>query len=58
MSEPILSMKNVTMKFGGVTALNDVSFDPTNSIVVHKNPLGSTSPHMRFAITNGQGATA
>lgn len=27
MSEPILSMKNVTMKFGGVTALNDVSFD-------------------------------
>ena len=27
MSEPILSMKNVTMRFGGVTALNDVSFD-------------------------------
>lgn len=27
MSEPILSMKNVTMTFGGVTALNDVSFD-------------------------------
>lgn len=27
MSEPILSMKSVTMKFGGVTALNDVSFD-------------------------------
>jgi len=27
MSEPILSMKNVTMRFGGVTALNDVSFE-------------------------------
>lgn len=27
MSESILSMENVTMKFGGVTALNDVSFD-------------------------------
>ena len=27
MTEPLLSLKNVTMKFGGVTALNDVSFD-------------------------------
>lgn len=27
MTENILAMKNVTMKFGGVTALNDVSFD-------------------------------
>ncbi len=27
MTEPLLSLKNVTMQFGGVTALNDVSFD-------------------------------
>ena len=27
MTESILSLKNVTMKFGGVVALNDVSFD-------------------------------
>jgi branched-chain amino acid transport system ATP-binding protein len=27
MTVPLLSLKNVTMKFGGVTALNDVSFD-------------------------------
>ena len=27
MSDNILSLKNVTMKFGGVVALNDVSFD-------------------------------
>ena len=27
MTEPLLRLKNVTMKFGGVTALNDVSFD-------------------------------
>lgn len=27
MSDSILSLKNVTMRFGGVTALNDVSFD-------------------------------
>jgi branched-chain amino acid transport system ATP-binding protein len=27
MSTPILSLKNVTMQFGGVKALNDVSFD-------------------------------
>lgn len=27
MSESILSMQNVTMRFGGVTALNDVTFD-------------------------------
>jgi len=27
MTEPLLSLKNVTMKFGGVTALDDVSFD-------------------------------
>ncbi len=27
MSNPVISLKNVTMKFGGVTALNDVTFD-------------------------------
>ena len=27
MSSPLIQLKNVTMKFGGVTALNDVSFD-------------------------------
>ncbi|MFM8921096.1 MAG: ABC transporter ATP-binding protein [Candidatus Nanopelagicaceae bacterium] len=27
MSEPILKLQNVTMQFGGVTALNDVTFD-------------------------------
>lgn len=27
MSSPVISLKNVTMKFGGVTALNDVSFE-------------------------------
>jgi branched-chain amino acid transport system ATP-binding protein len=27
MSESILKLQNVTMKFGGVTALNDVTFD-------------------------------
>ncbi len=27
MSTPVLSLKNVTMRFGGVTALNDVTFD-------------------------------
>jgi branched-chain amino acid transport system ATP-binding protein len=27
MTEPLLRLENVTMKFGGVTALNDVSFD-------------------------------
>lgn len=27
MSSPLIQLKNVTMKFGGVTALNDVTFD-------------------------------
>lgn len=27
MSEPLIQLKNVTMKFGGVTALSDVTFD-------------------------------
>ena len=27
MSEPILKLQNVTMQFGGVVALNDVSFE-------------------------------
>lgn len=27
MSTPVISLKNVTMRFGGVTALNDVTFD-------------------------------
>jgi len=27
MSETLLSIKNLTMKFGGVTALNDVSIE-------------------------------
>ena len=27
MSEPILKLQNVTMQFGGVVALNDVTFE-------------------------------
>jgi ABC-type branched-subunit amino acid transport system ATPase component len=27
MSTPVMSLKNVTIQFGGVKALNDVSFD-------------------------------
>jgi branched-chain amino acid transport system ATP-binding protein len=45
MTEPLLSLKNVTMKFGGVTALNDVSFD-----VKPKEILGLIGP-------NGAGKT-
>ena len=45
MTEPLLSLKNVTMKFGGVTALNDVSFD-----VKPQEILGLTGP-------NGAGKT-
>jgi len=45
MTEPLLSLKNVTMKFGGVTALNDVTFD-----VKPKEILGLIGP-------NGAGKT-
>ena len=45
MSSPILSLKNVTMRFGGVTALNDVTFD-----VKEKEILGLIGP-------NGAGKT-
>ena len=45
MTEPLLSLKNVTMKFGGVTALNEVSFD-----VKPKEILGLIGP-------NGAGKT-
>jgi branched-chain amino acid transport system ATP-binding protein len=45
MSTPILSLKNVTMQFGGVKALNDVSFD-----VNKKEILGLIGP-------NGAGKT-
>jgi branched-chain amino acid transport system ATP-binding protein len=45
MTEPLLSLKNVTMKFGGVTALNDVSFE-----VKPKEILGLIGP-------NGAGKT-
>jgi branched-chain amino acid transport system ATP-binding protein len=45
MTEPLLRLKNVTMKFGGVTALNDVSFD-----VKPKEILGLIGP-------NGAGKT-
>ena len=45
MSSPILSLKNVTMRFGGVTALSDVTFD-----VKEKEILGLIGP-------NGAGKT-
>lgn len=45
MTESLLSLKNVTMKFGGVTALNDVTFD-----VKPKEILGLIGP-------NGAGKT-
>lgn len=45
MTTPILSLKNVTMRFGGVTALNDVTFD-----VKEKEILGLIGP-------NGAGKT-
>ena len=45
MTEPLLSLRNVTMKFGGVTALNDVTFD-----VKPKEILGLIGP-------NGAGKT-
>jgi branched-chain amino acid transport system ATP-binding protein len=45
MTEPLLNLKNVTMKFGGVTALNDVTFD-----VKPKEILGLIGP-------NGAGKT-
>lgn len=45
MTNPILSLKNVTMRFGGVTALNDVTFD-----VKEKEILGLIGP-------NGAGKT-
>ena len=45
MSNPILSLKNVTMRFGGVTALNDVTFD-----VKEQEILGLIGP-------NGAGKT-
>ena len=45
MTKPILSLKNVTMRFGGVTALNDVTFD-----VKEQEILGLIGP-------NGAGKT-
>ncbi len=45
MTNPIISLKNVTMRFGGVTALNDVTFD-----VKEKEILGLIGP-------NGAGKT-
>jgi branched-chain amino acid transport system ATP-binding protein len=45
MTNPILSLKNVTMRFGGVTALSDVTFD-----VKEKEILGLIGP-------NGAGKT-
>jgi branched-chain amino acid transport system ATP-binding protein len=45
MTNPILSLKNVTMRFGGVTALNDVTFD-----VKEQEILGLIGP-------NGAGKT-
>jgi len=44
-TNPIISLKNVTMRFGGVTALNDVTFD-----VKEKEILGLIGP-------NGAGKT-
>ena len=40
MSETLLSIKNLTMKFGGVTALNDVSIDVKKGEIAWKYTLG------------------
>jgi ABC-type branched-subunit amino acid transport system ATPase component len=49
MSEKLLELKNTTIKFGGITALNEVNFHVNKAKSVHSSAL--TAPVRQLSST-------